>query len=316
MTLGRKREKTLYGLGAKRGTVHRYTWIRWAVGIVFTAAIAWLPLSGTLRFDLWGGRHMYLGEELDVVTVAKRFAFPFLGVNVAIIIVSRFLGRYLCGFVCPWGSLARLAEWLRFREVKRKRTRLLRMAGMLLICFALAAIAFSFWVDWRVFFEGSPLAIGISGAFLFGMTFGLYGGVIWLGLRFCHDWCPSGVYFAILGPETKNGIEFAHPEACTDCKACEVVCPMGLQPTNMASTMRAGAGFYPDSMSNDSLCIRCGDCVAVCEDTTRRHEVPTPLRLGMLVHDRNDPLHKEKDENFVPAMHAEPDEEGARADMG
>jgi polyferredoxin len=282
MPLGRNREKTLHGLATKRGTVHRYTWIRWAVAVVFTAAIAALPLTGTLRFDLWSGRHMYLGEELDFVTVAKRFAFPFLGVNVLIIVATRFLGRYLCGFVCPYGSLARLAEWLRFREVKRKRTQLIRMAGMLSICLTLAAITFSFWVDWRVFVEGSALALTLSSVFLFGMTFALYGSVMWLGLHFCHEWCPSGVYFALLGPETKNGIEFAHPETCTECKACEVVCPMGLPPTEMASAPRSGAGLYPDWMSNDSLCIRCGDCVAVCEDATRRHEVATPLEMGWL----------------------------------
>lgn len=316
MPLGTSRVRTLYGLGAKRGTVHRYTILRWAVGIVFTAAIAYLPLSGTLRFDLWGGRHMYLGEELDLVTVAKRFAFPFLAVNVVIILVSRFFGRYLCGFVCPWGSLARLAEWLRFREVKRKRTRFLRMLGMLLITFSLAAITFSFWIDWRVFFEGSPLAITLSAGFLLGMTFGLYGGVLWLGLRFCHDWCPSGVYFGILGPETKNGIEFAHAEACTDCKACEVVCPMDLKPTNMASSSRSGSGFYPDGMSNDALCIRCGDCVAVCEDTTRRNEVPTPLRLGALATARDDPQHPEKGPDFVPAVPRSRHAEEPHADVG
>ena len=35
------------------------------------------------------------------------FILAVLALNVAIILASRFIGRYLCGFVCPYGALAR-----------------------------------------------------------------------------------------------------------------------------------------------------------------------------------------------------------------
>lgn len=285
MPLGTTREKTLFGLGKARGNVHRYTYVRWAVGIAFTALIAWLPLSGTLRFDLWSGRHMWLGERASLVEVAKAFAFPFLAVNVAIVLVSRFLGRYLCGFVCPYGALARLAEWFRWRGRKR-RVKVAKLAALGAVSALLAAITFSFWIDWRVFVEGSTAAAVVSGGLLFGLAALVFLTVELLGLRFCHDWCPSGVYFAVLGHDTLNGIEFAHPESCTDCKACEHVCPMDLHPTHMAAAEGdeplAGSGLYPDGLTAHATCIRCGDCVVACEGTTARSGEPTPLRMGFL----------------------------------
>jgi polyferredoxin len=293
MPLGKTRDRVVYGLaraarraaqqrGSMPGMIHRYTLRRWLVAGFFTLGIAALPVFGILRFDLWGGRHVYLGREHDLVEVARRFAFPFLAINLVILVASRYLGRYLCGFVCPYGAVARLAEWLRFRA-RTRRGRGLGAIALLLVCASLASIAFAFWVDWRVFAAGSSLAISLASAFLLGLIASLFLMVQRLGLGFCRDWCPSGVYFAVLGHETTNAIEFAHPDACTDCKACEKSCPMDLLPREMrGAEARPGGGIYPDGLTDFALCIRCGDCVAACEGTTARSAAPTPLRMGFL----------------------------------
>jgi len=280
MPPGARRDRTLYGLGAARGRLHRYTWIRWGIGVVSTVAVALLPLTGTLKIDLWSGRHSYLGEPVGLVEAVKAFAFPFLAVNVAIVLASRFLGRWLCGFGCPIGNLNRLAEWLRWR--RRGRSRVLAALVLVATCGLLAAITFSFWVDWRVFRDGTPLARSVAAAFLLGTTAVLVWTVRRLGMRFCRDVCPSGVYFAVLGPRTVTGVEFAHPETCTDCHACETVCPVDLLPREIAGPpSRAGRGLYPDGLTNHANCLRCGDCVVACEATTGAGD-DTPLRLGLL----------------------------------
>lgn len=280
--LGPTRNKVLYGLLAKRPRAHFYNVVRWAVGIVFTVGIALLPWLGVYRIDLWRGRHLVLGEERTFVEALKDFGFPFLAINILIVIVSRFLGRYLCGFVCPVGSLARLAEWSRWKTRKGER-QFLAPVFVLFVCLLLALITVSYWVDLAVFVEGSPKAIAITSACVAAIGGGLFGIVQFLGLRFCRNWCPSGVYFAVLGHNTLNGIEFAHPETCTDCHACERVCPVDLEPRQMSGgAYRAGGGFYPDGLSNFSHCLRCGDCVIACEGTTGKNEGPTPLRLGWL----------------------------------
>ncbi len=288
MSLGTARDKILSGLAKKRGHLHRYTHWRWSVAVLFTLAVAALPAFGLLRIDLWGGHHHYLGHELGLVETLKRFAFPFLAINVAIIVASRFLGRYLCGFVCPYGAVARLADWLRLRS-KSRAQRFGANAALLGVCGAMCAVAFSFWVDWRVFQQGSSLAMASAALFLVALVASFYAMVKRLGLDFCRNWCPSGVYFALLGHESFNGVEFAHRESCIECNACDKACPMDLAPREMSGgAYLDGHGFYPDGQSNFSLCIRCGDCVVACEGVTAHLEGPTPLRMGFLPeHARN-----------------------------
>lgn len=293
MPIGARRDKVLHGLARKRPRAHRYTRWRWGIAIAFTVGVAVLPALNLLRFDLWGGNHHVGGEAMDLQSAAKAFAFPFLAINIGIILVTRFFGRYLCGFVCPVGALARIAEWLRFEG----RTRKSRWMGHALLggfCATLTAITFSFWVDWRVFVEGSTLARALSGGFLVVTCGTLWWGAHRIGLNFCRDWCPSGVYFAVLGQETSSGIEFAHPESCTDCKACEAVCPVDLEPRSVTADVgRGGEGFYPHRVSDHALCLRCGDCVIACEGTTSRLEVPTPLAMGRLHGDTGRTQHED-----------------------
>ena len=284
MPVGREREKILYRLLSRVKGIHRYTLWRWGVGIACTIGIALLPATNTLRFDLWRGNHYWLGERVDIVGASKAFVFPFLAVNILIIIGTRLAGRYLCGFVCPVGSLARLSEWSRYKKGRGGR-RFVGPPAIFILCVVMGAITFSFWVDWLVFLDGSTLAKSLSAAFLGSMILGLYGLTHYVGLSFCRDWCPSGVYFAVLGHRTVNGVEF-HEDKCTECGVCDKVCPMDLHPREMSGgEYRGGSGFYGEGMSNFALCIRCGDCVIACEEIGTRGEIETALTMGNLPED-------------------------------
>ena len=279
MPLGSIRTNLLHVL-ARRPGVHRYTLWRVAIGTLLTLGIAAIPWTGLLRFDLWAGRHVVRGEEVGLVEAAKAFAFPFLLVNIAILIATRFLGRYLCGFVCPVGNLARIAEWARRSPPGRRR---LLTLGLLLFCFLLASITFAFWVDPRVFAAGSSSAIQASSVALLGTTALLFFGARRIGLGFCRDWCPSGVYFSLLGPESKTGIELRHPETCTDCGACDRVCPIDLAPRTMLQEDDGKRrGLYPEASTSLALCLRCGDCVRACEGVNAKQPGPVALHMGLV----------------------------------
>ena len=278
----------LRGMGRARKRVHRFTLWRWSVGVLLTVLIASVPLSGLMRFDFWRGQHVLLGERVGLVEAAKGFAFPFLAINIGIIIASRYVGRYLCGFGCPYGALARLQEWL--RSGARTRAEKWRgKAALLAAVGVLSSVTFTFFVDWHVFSAGSTFARLAAGAFLGGLVTVFYGALRVLGLRFCRDLCPSGVYFALLGHSTFNGVEFAHPETCTDCKACEEVCPVDLNPRQMSGgPWRGERGLYSEGLSNFSNCIRCGDCVLACDGINVRGGEPVSLRMGWLPPDARD----------------------------
>ncbi|MFT7679686.1 MAG: polyferredoxin [Planctomycetota bacterium] len=287
MGLGNKRMRALYGILHKVEGVHRYTRWRWAVGLVGTLGVALMAVTKTLRFDLWGGEHYYRGEQVPFLDAARMFAYWFLGVNIVIILASRLVGRYLCGFACPVGSLARLGEWANFAERKAAH-RILAPLVILFSSFVLSAITFSFWVNWRVFQDGSPSAMGSSGGVILGMTLGLHVVISRIGLGFCRNWCPSGVYFAVLGQETSSGITF-HEDECTDCGVCTVVCPMDLDPKEMSGgKYRDERGLYGSHMSNFALCIRCGDCVVGCEEVGTAKQITTALTLGTLAPDQRE----------------------------
>lgn len=285
MPTGEKRSRTLYGLGQKRGRLHRYTHWRWWIGIVFTTLIAVLPFTGVLRIDLWRGSHALGGEDAGFLEAARAFAFAFLAVNIAIIVASRFLGRWLCGFVCPIGNMNRLSEWVRWKT-RRKSWRALSAVAIYFISVLLAAVSFSFFVDEQVFLAGSPVEVAVAAGIVFVVATGLFAIVHFLGMRFCRDFCPSGVYFALLGKSSSTGVVFAHPETCTDCHACENACPVDLEPRRIADgPERKGTGFYPDGLSNYANCLRCGDCVVACEATGEPGD-DVPLQLGWLPPER------------------------------
>ncbi len=282
MPVGKLRQKVLYGTSRKRGMQHLYSRIRILVAIVSTLAVAALPIFDILRFDVWSGRHVLLGEQVSFSVAAKAFAYPFLGINIGILIVSKSVGRYLCGFACPYGAMTRLREWIRFRS-KDPLPRLMAEVVLFTACALLGAVVFSFWVHWDVFMEGSSLARLLATVFLGSMVGGLYMLVRVLGMGFCRGWCPSGAYFALLGADSTTGIEFEHPEACIECDLCDKVCPTDLKPREMSGgAHREGIGLYAEGMSNFANCIRCGDCVTVCEVVTAKNETPVPLRMGVL----------------------------------
>lgn len=272
-------------LGHRRGAgAHRYFRYRIAAFVLIHALIALVPLCGLLRFDFWRGQHLWLGQPAGFLETLRRFLIPLGLANVAIVLLVRWSGRYLCGWVCPVNFMNRWSDWLRgFLGAKDAR---LGARGHALAAATAASFAcvFLLWfVDPAVFWHGSPAAAGRAAAAWLALAAVSYAQMVWLSWRTCASLCPSGVYFSVLGAKTRTGIERAPGGTpCTDCGLCVTTCPMHLDPRHLLGEVRPARGLYFPTADNSSLCIRCGDCVEACERYFAPRQLPPTLRLGLL----------------------------------
>jgi ferredoxin-type protein NapH len=259
----------------------RYTNFRRCFDIIVAIFFVLLPpLSGLLRFDFWGGRHYYGGVETTFTEVMNAFVLPFIVLNLIILIVSHQIGRYLCGWICPTGVMARWGEELESRLGQRSwRYRLIVLA----LSFVVATGGLLWIVDLNVYLSGSSLAVSVVALLHLSLTLAIYFEMTHLRFIFCKKLCPSGVYFAVLGQLSRTGITRTNRSGspCKDCGVCDRVCPMSLNPRRLKDHIPESQGIYLNGMNSLSLCIRCGDCVAACDFVFRKESKPGVLVLGV-----------------------------------
>ena len=190
-----------------------------------------------------------------------------------LLIVGAFFGRFVCGWLCPFGLVQDLLYKIPF--VKKCRAlpgdRWLRwvkyglLAGfvILLPLFAVDAVGqgspwFCKWIcPSGTLMGGWPLAVlneGLRAAlgFLFAWKSVLLILLLLLSLAvcrpFCRYLCPLGAIYGLFNPVALYRFRF-DPHKCTHCGACQRVCKVDLSPCRA-----------PNSME----CIRCGACLDVC----------------------------------------------------
>lgn len=199
-----------------------------------------------------------------------RFAFYVVGF---LMIVGAVLGRFVCGFLCPFGLAQDLLHKIPFpRKLKKlpgeRALRLLKYVVLVVLVVALPLL----WVD--QFGQGKPwfcatlcpsgtLLAGIplmlldeglrplAGALyqwkLFVLLALLAAGVV-LYRPFCRYLCPLGAIYGLFHPIALVRIR-VDAQKCTGCGACARVCKLGID-----------AYKTPNSPE----CIRCGECVRAC----------------------------------------------------
>lgn len=194
------------------------------------------------------------------------------------------LGRFVCGWLCPFGLLQELLHKIPFGPKLRRLPgeRALRATkfvflGFLCVLLPLFALdAFGFGKDWFCAYvcpagtlEGGLLyAVWNEGlrpmlSWLFAWKLFLLVALLLICLvvyrPFCRYFCPLGALYGMgnhLSPIRLRWDE----RKCTHCGRCHVACPMDLDPARSGQM---------------SLCIRCGKCAAACPEgalslTTRR----------------------------------------------
>jgi len=182
------------------------------------------------------------------------------------------LGRFICGWACPFGFIQELLHKIPSRKLRHKKAFGVLKYGkyvmlglfvlLLPIVYAvqtgLATPAFCKYVCPAGTLEaGVPLvaanpALQSSVGWLFSWKMLILIGVItasvFIWRPFCRFLCPLGAIYGFFNRISVFGMRF-EPSACTQCKACARKCR---------------ADIDPSCTPNSAECVRCGDCVKAC----------------------------------------------------
>lgn len=199
-----------------------------------------------------------------------KFAFYVAGF---LVFVGALIGRFVCGWLCPFGLVQELLHKIPFpKKIKSFRgNKLLRkLKYVILIVFVI--LLPMFLVD--ILGQGAPyfcklicpvgtleggiplvlLNKGLRGAlgWLYTWKLALLAAVVLLSLiiyrPFCKYICPLGAVYSVFNPISVFRYR-VDKDKCTGCGACAKACDMGCDPVKNA---------------NDPECIRCGKCKKVC----------------------------------------------------
>jgi ferredoxin-type protein NapH len=247
-----------------------YTWARRACLAASLALTVGLPLwylhgapprmSGPVgAVDLFG---LELVDPLAIASVAltRGSSLGLLWAALPALVLVAALGRFFCGWLCPYVPLLAASNalrwWLNRLGFQPYDVQLPRRTPYVVLVAVLALGALAGVHVWPLVYPPAVIGREVFRAVFFG-SFGL--GTLLVAFAFgfdtlisragfCRSLCPGGAMFSLVGSASPVTVRLDEA-ACTDCTACDVVCNLGQSPM----TGRVDAG-----------CERCGKCVASC----------------------------------------------------
>ena len=207
---------------------------------------------------------------IQAVIGSSKFKFAYY-ITGFLILLGVLLGRFICGFLCPFGWLQDLIHKIPGKKLSTKKLRPLRFLkyGILVLFVILLPLLitndlgmgdpyFCKYLCPQGVIEGAiPLSlanVSIRGALgkLFAWKSVILIAVIllsWLFYRpFCKWICPLGAFYSLFNRVSLLGIQ-VDTGKCVSCGKCQNVCGMDVDVTKTP---------------NHAECIRCGKCMKSC----------------------------------------------------
>lgn len=206
----------------------------------------------------------------QAVAGSSKFGFSYY-ITGFLILVGVLLGRFVCGFLCPFGWLQDLLHKIPGRKISTGRLKPLtymKYAVMIGTVILLPALMindvgmgdpyFCKYICPQGVLEGAlPLAAANAGIrsalgtlftrkLIILMAVGILSVVFYR--PFCKWVCPLGAFYGLMNKVALLGVEVDRGK-CVSCGRCAEVCKMDVDITRTP---------------NHGECIRCGKCVTVC----------------------------------------------------
>ena len=208
--------------------------------------------------------------SFQAVVGSSKFGFSYY-ITGSLILLGVLLGRFICGFLCPFGWFQELLHKIPTKKISTKKLKPLRYIKYAVLLFMVILMPMLITNDVGMgdpFFckylcpqgvlEGAiPLAAvnsGIRAALgsLFSWKLGILVAVILLSVffyrPFCKWLCPLGAFYALLNKVSLFGMK-VDKHKCVSCGKCAKACKMDVDVTKA-----------PDHTE----CIRCGMCIRAC----------------------------------------------------
>lgn len=220
-----------------------------------------------------------------------------IGATIVWLLITFLFGRIYCATVCPVGAItdffARLGRKLPRKKKTFSYTPRNHIGLMVLIAYILSlllgiySVAFVFgpWNEMRnmaaivntdaIRMTWVALGAGAGTGIAVGV-FTLVVLVVWsmmTGRDFCNTVCPIGYALGAVSYNAVVHIEI-DPDRCTYCGRCEDVCS--------AHCIKVSERFV-----DDARCLRCFDCLAVCDDDAIHYQINRNIPLTPLFRKRS-----------------------------
>ncbi len=209
---------------------------------------------------------------LQAVLSSREYGFSFYVLGF-LLLVGALAGRFICGWLCPFGLVQDLLHKIPFpKKLKKlpgdrilKYLKYLILAGFVIILPLTVLDIVGQGSPWfckyicpsGTLFGGIPLIAANPGlqsvlGWLFTWKMGILLLLCLLSLLvfrpFCRYLCPLGAIYGLFNPIALLRYQI-DADACTHCGACKRACPMDLN---------------VEKNPNSPECIRCGKCKSAC----------------------------------------------------
>ena len=256
-------------------------------GVALVAALL-IPVFDIFRFDISALKLYLFMQEWSFAPQGEYLSgaggdpsgFIFKGIIPTIVLFATLpvwgaaLGRFLCGWFCPVGTVFEIADffkkklaafsacWRDSPSVSKKPAFKDILFGLLtvllLVIFLLVASVFSSGLllsPARIWKEISSLEFSTFFVVIALSMMTVIVGTYFARITFCSYICLFGITQTvpfIVSPFSLR-IRFARERAtmCTNCRGCERACFMGIKPRTMKNKV-------------NPKCVNCGECITAC----------------------------------------------------